>query len=148
MALQGEYEPSPSRFAANQVELYERTKGAEGNTLLDTGMPVVIVTHRGRTSGKLRKTPLMRVEHEGQYLLVASKGGAPEHPSWYGNLVADPVVDIQDGPMPLEYSVRELDGAERELWWRRAVEAFPSYADYATQTERLIPLMLATRLGV
>lgn len=147
MALRGEYEPSPSEWVREQVERYESSGGREGNTLLDTGLPVVIVTHRGRHSGKLRKTPLMRVAHEGRYALVASKGGAPSHPAWYANLLADPVVDIQDGPLPQEYSVRELGGEERDTWWQRAVEAFPEYARYQAQTDRVIPVLLATRLG-
>ncbi len=146
MSLQGEYEPSTAQWVRDQVEAYESSKGERANTLRDTGLPVIIVTSRGNKSGKLRKTPLMRVEHDGEYLLVASKGGAPEHPVWYYNLVADPeAVTIQDGPEPFDVTVRELTGEERAVWWQRAVAAFPPYADYQVKTERLIPAFLATR---
>src|SRR3954463_13612659 len=131
MTLEGEYEPSPWQWVRDQVETYERTGGREANTLLDTGMPVIIVTTRGNKSGKVRKTALMRVEHDGEYALVASVGGAPKHPVWYFNLVADPdAVMVQDGPEPFDASVREVDGEERELWWKRAVDAYPPYAEY------------------
>src|ERR1700722_11450939 len=131
MSLEEEYEPSPTDWAGEQVEAYERSGGTQGNTLRETGFPVVIVTTRGNKSGKIRKTPLMRVEHDGDYLLVASKGGAPEHPVWYYNLVADPAsVAIQDGPDKSDYEVRELpDGTECSEWWDRAVAAFPPYAE-------------------
>jgi F420H(2)-dependent quinone reductase len=146
MTLVGEYEPSPSEWVRNQVETYERSGGREANTLLDTGLPIIIVTTRGNKSGKLRKTPLMRVEHNGEYLLVASQGGAPKHPVWYHNLRADPTaVTIQDGPEPFDAVVRELSGAEREEWWKRAVEAYPPYAEYQTRTDRVIPILLASR---
>jgi F420H(2)-dependent quinone reductase len=146
MTLVGEYEPSPSEWVRNQVETYERTGGREANTLLDTGLPIIIVTTRGNKSGKLRKTPLMRVEHNGEYLLVASQGGAPKHPVWYHNLQADATaVTIQDGPEPFDAVVRELSGAEREEWWKRAVEAYPPYAEYQTRTDRVIPILLASR---
>jgi len=146
MSLTGEYAPSPARWVRDQVELYEATGGEKGNTLRDTGLPVVIVTTKGNKSGKIRKTPLMRVEQGGQYLLVASKGGAPAHPVWYYNLKADPKsVLIQDGPEPFTVEVRELDGDERAEWWDRAVAAFPPYADYQQKTERKIPIFLATR---
>jgi deazaflavin-dependent oxidoreductase (nitroreductase family) len=146
MPLEGEYEPSPSARVRAQVETYERTGGQEANTLMDTGLPVVIVTSRGNKSGKLRKTPLMRVEHEGQYALVASMGGAPVHPVWYYNLKADPdAVTIQDGPEPFDVTVRELDGDERAAWMARAIAAFPSYAEYERKTERQIPVFVATR---
>ncbi len=148
MPLQGTYEPSTWDWVREQVEAYERSGGTEGNTLLDTGLPIVVVTSRGAQSGKLRKNPVMRVEHEGQYALVASKGGDPANPAWYANMVADPVVEIQDGPMPLEYAVRELEGEERNLWWERAVAAYPPYAEYQENTSRVIPVLLATRLGV
>lgn len=148
MSLQGEYEPSPWDWVREQVEAYERSGGAEANTLFDTGLPIVVVTSRGASSGKLRKSPVMRVEHDGQYAIVASKGGDPANPAWYANMVKDPVVEIQDGPMPLEYSVRELEGAERALWWDRAVAAYPPYAEYQEKTSRVIPVLLATRLGV
>jgi F420H(2)-dependent quinone reductase len=145
--LTGEYEPSPSEWVREQVETYERTGGREGATLLETGMPVIIVTTRGHRSGKLRKTPLMKVEHGGEYLLVASQGGAPTNPAWYFNLVADPTaVMVQDGPEPWDAVVRELDdGPERDDWWARAVAAFPPYAEYQEKTERRIPVFVASR---
>jgi deazaflavin-dependent oxidoreductase (nitroreductase family) len=146
MPLTGEYEPSPAAWVREQVAEYEASGGARANTLLDTGLPVILLTTRGRTSGKLRKSPLMRVEHDGQYALVASKGGAPQHPVWYLNLVADPrAATIQDGPEPFDAEVRELEGTEREDWWARAVEAYPPYAEYQLKTERLIPVLLASR---
>jgi deazaflavin-dependent oxidoreductase (nitroreductase family) len=146
MSLEGEYEPSTAQWVRDQVEAYESSKGERASTLRDTGLPIIIVTSRGNKSGKLRKTPLMRVEHDGEYLLVASKGGAPQHPVWYYNLVADPdAVAIQDGPAPFDVHVRELTGEERAVWWQRAVAAFPPYADYQVKTERLIPVFLATR---
>jgi F420H(2)-dependent quinone reductase len=146
MALSGEYEPSPSEWVREQVERYERSGGTDGHTLLDTGMPIVIVTTRGNRSGKLRKTPLMRVEHDGEYALIGSKGGAPEHPVWVYNLRADPeAVLIQDGPEPFEVEVREVDGEERAQWWDRSVAAFPPYAEYQEKTERQIPVFVARR---
>jgi deazaflavin-dependent oxidoreductase (nitroreductase family) len=146
MTLEGEYEPSPSEWVRDQVATYERTGGREGNTLLDTGLAVVIVTTRGNKSGKIRKTPLMRVEHDGQYALVASQGGAPTHPVWYHNLTADPeAVAIQDGPEVVDVRVHEASGAERDQWWERAVAAYPSYADYQRSTDRQIPVLVATR---
>ncbi len=146
MTLEGEYEPSPSEWVRNQVETYERTGGREANTLLDTRMPVIIVTTRGNKSAKIRKTALMRVEHNGEYALVASQGGAPTHPVWYYNLKADPTaVVIQDGPEPFDAEVHELTGAERELWWKRGVAAYPPYAEYQTKTDRLIPVFVARR---
>jgi deazaflavin-dependent oxidoreductase (nitroreductase family) len=145
MPLQGQYEASPAGWVRDQVEEYERSGGERANTLFDTGMPVIVVTTRGAKSGKLRKIPLMRVEHDGEYALVASMGGAPTHPVWYHNLKADPAVEIQDGPEPLDATVRELSGDERAAWWDRAVAAYPPYADYQTRTERLIPVFVATR---
>jgi deazaflavin-dependent oxidoreductase (nitroreductase family) len=146
MAIDGEYEPSPWEWVRNQVDQYERSGGREATTLGDTDMPVIIVTHRGNKSGNIRKTALMRVEHGGEYLLVASMGGAPSNPVWYYNLKADPTaVRIQDGPEPFDATVRELAGSERDIWWDRAVAAYPPYAEYQTRTERLIPLFLATR---
>jgi F420H(2)-dependent quinone reductase len=142
MPLTGEYEPSPSAHARNQVELYERTDGREGKTPLD--LPIIVLTTVGAKSGKLRKTPLMRVEHDGEYVVVASKGGAPEHPTWYYNIVDAPLVELQDGPVRKDYTPRELTGDERAVWWDRAVEAWPAYADYQTKTDRLIPLFLLT----
>ena len=146
MPLDGEYEPSPSQWVRDQVEAYESSGGRRANTLLDTGMPIVIVTTRGNKSGKLRKTALMRVEHDGEYALVASMGGAPTHPVWYYNLKADPeAVTIQDGPEPHDYRVREVSGDERATWWERAVAAYPPYAEYQTKTTRQIPVFVATR---
>ncbi|MDA8072354.1 MAG: nitroreductase family deazaflavin-dependent oxidoreductase [Actinomycetota bacterium] len=146
MALEGEYEPSPSQWVRDQVALYERTGGREGNTLLDTGQPIIVVTSRGRRTGKLRKNPVMRVEHDGEYALVASKGGAPTHPVWYYNLRDHPdEVTVQDGPEPFDVHVREVTGEERRVWWERAVAAFPPYAEYQQQTERLIPVLVASR---
>ena len=129
-----------------QVEGYEASNGERANTLGDTGLPVVIITTRGHRSGKIRKVPLMRVEHEGEYALVASLGGAPTNPTWYGNLIADPTaLMIQDGAEPHDFVAREVEGDERTLWWDRAVEAYPSYADYQKNTSRLIPVLVATR---
>jgi deazaflavin-dependent oxidoreductase (nitroreductase family) len=147
-SIEGEYAPSPVGWVREQVEAYERTGGREANTLLDTGLPVIILTTRGNKSGKVRKTPLMRVEHEGEYALVASMGGAPRHPVWYRNLVADPsAAMVQDGPEPFAADVRELHGDERAVWWERAVAAFPPYADYEKRTERVIPVFVARRRG-
>lgn len=140
MALQGEYAPSASEWARNQVETYESSGGTEGTTM--RGKPVVILTTRGAKSGKIRKTPLMRVEHEGEYAVVASQGGAPSHPQWFHNLVADPHVELQDGPTKQPMTAREVTGDERATWWRRAVAAWPDYADYQTKTERTIPVFV------
>ena len=146
MALYGVYEPSPAQWVRDQVEKYEGTNGAEANTLRDTGLKIIILTTVGHKTKKIRKSPVMRVEHDGEYAIVASKGGAPAHPYWYHNLVADPqAVMIQDGPEPFDAYVEELDGEERELWWRRAVEAFPPYAEYQTKTDRKIPVFVARR---
>jgi deazaflavin-dependent oxidoreductase (nitroreductase family) len=146
MTLQGEYVPSAAEWVRNQVEAYERSGGREANTLRDTGIPVIIVTMRGNKSGNIRKIALMRVEHDGEYALVASYGGAPKHPVWYYNLTAHPdEVMIQDGPEPFPVTVREVSGEERAMWWKRAVEVFPSYADYQQKTDRQIPVLVATR---
>jgi deazaflavin-dependent oxidoreductase (nitroreductase family) len=146
MTLEGEYVPSPWQWVRDQVETYERTGGREANTLMDTGMPIIIVTTRGNKSGTLRKTALMRVEHDGEYALVASMGGAPKHPVWYYNLVADPTaVVIQDGPEPFDAEVREVSGDERAVWWERAVADYPPYAEYQTKTDRQIPVFVARR---
>src|ERR1700759_1115895 len=125
-----DYIPSPKEWVRNQVELYESSGGTKGTTLRDTGLPVVIVTNVGARSGKLRKTPVMRVEHDGRYAVVASQGGAPTHPTWYHNLVAHPHVELQDGPTKQDMVARLLTGDERAEWWDRAVEAFPNYAAY------------------
>jgi deazaflavin-dependent oxidoreductase (nitroreductase family) len=148
MPLEGEYEPSPAEWVRTQVAEYERSGGERANTLMDTGLPIVIITTRGNKSGKVRKTPLMRVEHDGDYALVASKGGAPAHPLWYHNLVADPQsVALQDGPEPFDVAVREVSDAEKETWWARAVAAYPPYAEYQAITVREIPVFVATRKG-
>jgi deazaflavin-dependent oxidoreductase (nitroreductase family) len=146
MPLDGEYEPSPEQWVRDQVERYERSGGREANTLMDTGLPVAIFTTRGAKSGKLRKIPLMRVEHDGAYAMVASKGGAPEHPTWYHNVKANPdQVTVQDGPEPWDGVAREVTGAERAEWWERAVAAYPSYADYQVKTDREIPVFVVER---
>ncbi|CAM5306630.1 nitroreductase family deazaflavin-dependent oxidoreductase [Streptomyces fumanus] len=142
MPLEGEYEPSPTRWVREQVELYESSGGTEGTTLRDTGLPVVVLTTRGARSGKLRKTPLMRVEHEGRYAVVASYGGAPQHPVWYHNVKADPHVELQDGPVKRDMTAREVTGREKAEWWERAVAAFPPYADYQEKTDRAIPVFV------
>jgi len=146
MPLTGEYEPSSFKWVSDQVDAYERSGGREANTLLDTGLPILIVTTMGNRSGKIRKFALMRVEHDGEYALVGSMGGAPKHPVWVHNLRANPTaVTIQDGPEPFEVTVREVEGDERAEWWDRAVAAYPSYADYQQRTGRRIPVFVATR---
>ena len=144
MALTGSYEPSPSQWVRDQVETYESSGGTEGNTLMDTGMPVIIVTSVGARSGKLRKTPLMRVEHEGEYAVVASLGGAPKNPVWYHNIKAHPHVELQDGTVTADYEAREVFGAEKAAWWQRALEVWPDYADYQQKTDRDIPVFVLT----
>lgn len=142
MPVEGEYEPSPSGWVREQVELYESSGGTQGTTLRDTGLPVVIITNRGARSGKVRKTPVMRVEHDGRYAVVASKGGAPDHPRWYYNFRANPRVELQDGPHKWDMIARQVNGAEREQWWERAVAAYPPYADYQEKTSREIPVFV------
>lgn len=150
MELRGEYEPSPAAWVREQVAEYEASGGARANTLRDTGLPVVIVTMRGNRTGKIRKIALMRVEHDGEYAFVASKGGAPTHPRWYHNLRANPgEVQVQDGAHPVDVTVREVKDAERATWWQRAVDAYPNYAAYQERTDREIPVLVATpRPGV
>lgn len=145
MPLQGTYVPSTAQWVRDQVELYESSQGQQGNTLRETGIPVIIVTMRGAATGDIRKIALMRVEHDGEYALVASMGGAPKNPVWFRNLVADPNVMIQDGPEPFDATVREITGDERALWWDRSVAVFPNYAEYQQKTERVIPVFIATR---
>ncbi|MGC0379276.1 deazaflavin-dependent oxidoreductase (nitroreductase family) [Streptomyces sp. SAI-229] len=140
MPLHGEYEPSPTQWVRKQVELYESSGGTEGTTL--QGRPVIVLTSRGARSGRLRKTPLMRVEHEGRYAAVASLGGAPKHPVWYHNVKADPRVELQDGPVKQDMTAREVTGEEKAEWWKRAVAAFPPYADYQKKTDREIPVFV------
>ena len=148
MTLEGEYVPSPTPWVRDQVEAYERTGGREANTFRDTGLPVIIVTMRGNKTGKVRKIAVMRVEHDGEYALVASKGGAPKHPVWYYNLKAHPdEVVVQDGPEPFEARVREVTGDERARWWERAVAAYPPYAEYQKKTDREIPVFVVERRG-
>ncbi|MFH9428001.1 nitroreductase family deazaflavin-dependent oxidoreductase [Streptomyces sp. NPDC017615] len=142
MPLEGEYEPSPEQWVRDQVELYEGSGGKEGTTLRDTGLPVIILTTRGNRSGKIRKTPLMRVEHDGKYAVIASVGGAPKHPVWYFNVKADPEVELQDGPEKQEMRAREVKGEEKAKWWERAVAAYPPYAEYQEKTDREIPVFV------
>jgi F420H(2)-dependent quinone reductase len=145
MPLRAEYEPSTQEWVRNQVELYESSGGTEGATLRD--VPVIILTSLGARSGKLRKTPLMRVEHEGSYAAVASLGGAPQNPVWYLNLVEHPTVELQDGSRKQDMSAREVFGAEKAQWWERAVAVWPDYADYQAKTERTIPVFVLDPLG-
>ena len=146
MALPGEYVPSTFGWVRDQVEAYEQSGGRDANSLLDTGMPIVVVTMRGNKSGKIRKVALMRVEHNGEYALVASLGGAPKHPVWYYNLKANPdEVLLQDGAEPFAVRVREVDGDEKAAWWERAVAAYTPYAEYQARTDRKIPVFVATR---
>lgn len=142
MPLNGEYEPSPSKWAADQADLYESSGGTDGTTL--NGRPVVVLTTTGAKTGKLRKTPLMRVEHDGEYAAVASLGGAPKNPVWYHNVVADPHVELQDGTVKQDMTAREVTGDEKAVWWERAVAAFPDYAEYQTKTDRQIPVFVLT----
>jgi F420H(2)-dependent quinone reductase len=140
MPLQGEYEPPVADWVREQVEEYEGSGGTRGVML--HGRPTVIITSKGARSGKLRKNPVMRVEHDGGYLAVASKGGAPDNPSWYRNLAENPLVELQDATAKGDYTARELSGDERAIWWERAVEAFPNYAEYQEKTDREIPVFL------
>ena len=142
MPLVGEYAPSTSEFAREQVELIESSGGTRGTTLNDR--PVVVLWTLGARSGKIRKTPLMRVEHDGEYAVVASMGGAPTHPVWYRNLVAHPLVELQDGPVRRDYVAREVTGAERDAWWARATAVWPDYDTYTTRTDRQIPVVVLT----
>lgn len=142
MPLHGEYAPSTSGWARRQAELIEASGGTEGLTLRDTGRPVIVLTTVGAQSGKLRKTALMRVEHEGVYAVVASLGGAPKHPQWYFNLIANPIVELQDGTQKRDYRAREVHGDEKAVWWERAVAAYPPYLDYQSRTDRQIPVFV------
>lgn len=140
MPLSGQYEPSPEQWVRDQVAEYENSGGASGTTM--RGMPIVVLTTKGAKSGKLRKIPLMRVEHDGRYAVVASLGGAPQHPVWYHNLQADPHAELQDGPVKQDMVAREVRGDEKAEWWERAVAAFPDYADYQKKTDRQIPVFV------
>jgi deazaflavin-dependent oxidoreductase (nitroreductase family) len=145
MPLTGEYEPSPSDWAREQAEKFEASNGAEANDL--QGKPIILLTSIGARTGKLRKTPLMRIEHDGEYAVVASRGGAPTHPVWYWNLAKNPHVELQDGADKRDYRAREVADDERAAWWERAVEAWPPYADYQTKTDRIIPVFVLTTLS-
>jgi deazaflavin-dependent oxidoreductase (nitroreductase family) len=140
MPLTGEYEPGTSAWARKQAERYEATDGKEANDL--RGRPVIVVTSVGAKTGKLRKTALMRVEHAGDYAVVASKGGAKDHPVWYFNLKQNPHVELQDGPTKRDYLAREVTGPEKAEWWARAVEVWPDYASYQKRTDRQIPVFV------
>ncbi|HST81192.1 MAG TPA: nitroreductase family deazaflavin-dependent oxidoreductase [Kineosporiaceae bacterium] len=144
MPLEGEYEPSPAQWVRDQVDLYESSGGTKGTSL--RGMPVILLTTRGAKTGKLRKIPLMRVEHEGTYAAVASLGGAPKHPVWYFNVLADPHVELRDGTQTWDMKAREIHGEEKAAWWERCVAAYPDYADYQKKTEREIPVFLLERV--
>jgi F420H(2)-dependent quinone reductase len=145
MPLTGDYEPSAASWARDQVDLYERSGGSQGTEL--SGRPVIILTSVGAQTGKIRKTPLMRVEHDGEYAVVASLGGAPKNPVWYYNLTANPHVELQDGAVKKDYQAREVSGAERAAWWERAVATWPDYASYAEKTTRTIPVFVLTPIG-
>ncbi|MGH9047462.1 MAG: nitroreductase family deazaflavin-dependent oxidoreductase [Acidimicrobiales bacterium] len=146
--LQGDYEPSAWDWVRDQVTEYEASGGQQANTLMDTGLPIIVLTMRGNKSGKVRKTALMRVEHGGEYALVASQGGMPTNPVWYYNLVTHPdEVLIQDGPAPFAVTVREVTGDEKKEWWARSVAAYPPYDEYQAATDRVIPLLVATPKG-
>ena len=147
MPIDGEYEPSAHDWVREQIEEYEASGGTRANTLRETGIPIIVVTMRGKRSGKVRKIGLMRVEHDGSYALVASYGGRPANPVWYANLLADPHVMIQDGPEPHDYVVREVTGDERQTWFDRGVEVFPTYAEYQAKTDRVIPVLVAEPTG-
>jgi deazaflavin-dependent oxidoreductase (nitroreductase family) len=140
MSTDTDYAPSPAAWVANQVELIESSGGTQGTMMRE--MPVVVMTMRGAVSGKIRKVPVMRVEHDGCYAAVASKGGAPENPLWYANLVANPDIEVRDGTAVFAMRAREISGAERDTWWERAVAAYPDYADYARKTSRTIPMFV------
>ncbi|MGX7677422.1 nitroreductase family deazaflavin-dependent oxidoreductase [Jatrophihabitans sp. DSM 45814] len=140
MPLSGEYEPSPAAWVRDQVSEYESSGGTKGTTL--RGMPVIVLTTLGAKSGKIRKSPLMRVEHDGVYAVVASLGGAPKNPVWYYNVLGNPQVELQDGPVKREMVAREVTGSEKDVWWERAVAAYPDYADYQKKTDRQIPVFV------
>jgi F420H(2)-dependent quinone reductase len=145
MPLEGDYAPSTAGWARKQAERFEATAGAEANVL--RGMPIIVLTSVGAKTGRLRKTALMRVEHDGEYAVVASQGGAPKHPVWYYNLKRNPHVELQDGATKRDYMARELNGPEKQTWWARAVEAYPDYANYQKRTERQIPVFILEPIG-
>ncbi|GAA5038537.1 nitroreductase family deazaflavin-dependent oxidoreductase [Microbacterium fluvii] len=140
MPLTGQYKPSTAEWARTQAERYEASGGTEANLL--RGVPIIVLTTVGAKTGGLRKTALMRVEHDGDYAIVASKGGTPDNPAWYHNVVAHPHVELQDGADKRDYTARELAGSERDQWWARAVAVWPDYATYQTKTDRLIPVFV------
>jgi deazaflavin-dependent oxidoreductase (nitroreductase family) len=144
MPLTGEYEPSASDWVRDHVDKIEQSGGADAEL---KGKPVILLTTIGAKSGKLRKTPLMRVEHNGEYAVVASLGGAPKNPVWYYNVKKNPHVELQDGDTTRDYEAREVFGDEKAAWWERAVEAWPDYADYQKKTDREIPLFVLTPAG-
>ena len=147
MTLEGEYEPSQWDWVRNQVEEFEASNGQKANILQGRAdWPIVVITSKGAKSGKLRKNPVMRVEHDGVYAAVASKGGTPENPTWYHNFLEHPEVDLQDGPEPASYVARVVTGDERAEWWERAVAAYPPYAEYQEKTDREIPVFLLERI--
>jgi F420H(2)-dependent quinone reductase len=145
MPLSGDYEPSTSDWARENAEKYMESGGTEGTEL--QGKPVILLTTIGAKTGKIRKTPLMRVEHDGQYAIVASLGGAPTNPVWYYNIKAHPRVELQDGSVTKDYEAREVFGDEKAAWWDRAVEAWPDYAEYQTKTDRQIPLFVLSPIN-
>ena len=147
MGIEGDYEPSTWGWVSDQVAKYEASGGTEANTLMDTGIPIIVTTMMGHKSGKVRKVPLRRVEHDGEYALVASKGGAPSHPGWYYNLLEVDEIELQDGPAPGVYSIREVDGDERAEWYARGEAVYPPYTDYAVsaaEAGRTIPVFIAS----
>jgi deazaflavin-dependent oxidoreductase (nitroreductase family) len=145
MPLTGDYEPSTLDWARENAELYMSSGGTEGTDM--KGKPVILLTTIGAKTGKIRKTPLMRVEHNGEYAIVASLGGAPKHPVWYHNVKKHPRVELQDGTTTADYEAREVFGDEKALWWERAVEVWPDYADYQQKTDRQIPVFVLTPVG-
>lgn len=145
MPLDGEYAPSPWDWSRENAEQYMASGGTEGTEM--KGKPVILLTTVGAKTGKLRKTPLMRVEHDGQYAIVASLGGAPKNPVWYHNVTKNPRVELQDGTVTGDYDAREVFDDEKAIWWERAVEAWPDYADYQTKTDRAIPVFVLTPVG-
>jgi deazaflavin-dependent oxidoreductase (nitroreductase family) len=142
MPLEGEYAPSPWDWSREQADKYAESGGADAADM--KGMPIILLTTVGAKTGKLRKTPLMRVEHDGEYACVASLGGAPKNPVWYYNIAKNPRVELQDGSVTQDYDAREVFGDEKAVWWERAVEAYPDYADYQTKTDRQIPVFVLT----
>ena len=145
MPLSGEYAPSPLDWSRENAEKYMESGGTEGIEM--KGKPVVLLTTVGAKTGKLRKIPLMRVEYDGEYAIVASLGGAPQNPVWYYNVAANPRVELQDGPVSGDYDAREVFGEEKAQWWERAVDAFPYYAEYQEKTDRQIPVFVLTPVG-